>query len=143
MVTACLAGACLAGLLAACSSGPHAASGAPAMGAPAAGSSITAGPVAAAPVAGTLAGHLYAVGGPAPGAPRPWPGTVTLTGPGEHRYIAVGAAGRFSVQVPAGIYIVAGRSPRYEDGTGVCRAARPATVTVGHLTQTDIFCQLK
>jgi hypothetical protein len=122
MVTACLAGACLAGLPAACSSGPHA---------------------AVAPAAGILAGHLYGVGGAAPGAPRPWPGTVTLTGPGEHRDIAVGAGGRFSAQVAAGTYIVSGRSPRYEDGTGVCRAARPATVTAGHLTQTDVFCQLK
>jgi hypothetical protein len=122
-----LAAACLAGLAAACSS-PRPAAGHPA---------------AAAPVTGTLAGHLYGVGGPAPGAPRPWPGTVTLTGPGVHRDIQVGASGRFSVLVPAGTYTVAGRSPRYGSGAGGCRAAGPATVTAGHRTQADVLCQLR
>jgi hypothetical protein len=93
--------------------------------------------------AGTLTGHLYGVGGPAPGAPRPWPGTVTLTGSGVHRDIQVGADGHFSVPVPAGTYTVAGRSPRYGSGEGVCRAAGPATVTAGHRTRADILCQLK
>jgi hypothetical protein len=127
-----LAAACLAGLAAACSS-PR-----PAAGPSAAGSSA-----AASPAAGTLAGHLYGVGGPAPGAPRPWPGTVTLTGPGVHRDIQVGVSGSFSVLVPAGTYTVAGRSPRYGSGAAVCRAAGPATVTAGHRTRADVLCQLK
>jgi hypothetical protein len=117
-----LAAVCLAGFIAACSS-PR----------PAAGSSAT----------GTLKGHLYGVGGPAPGAPRPWPGTVTLTGPGVHRDIQVGVSGSFSVLVPAGTYTVAGRSPRYGSGAGVCRAAGPATVTTGHRTSTDVLCQMR
>ena len=33
------------------------------------------------PADGTLTGHLYGVGGPAPGLARPWPGTVTLVAP--------------------------------------------------------------
>jgi hypothetical protein len=94
--------------------------------------------------AGTLTGHLYGVGGPAPGAPRPWPGTVTVTGGlGVHREVQVGVSGRFSVLVPAGTYAVAGHSPLYQSGTGVCRAAGAATVTSGHRTQADVLCQLR
>jgi hypothetical protein len=128
----CLAGVCLAGLAAACA-GPHTADDFPATG-----------PAAVRPAAeGTLAGHLYGVGGVAPGAPRPWPGTVTLTSPGVHRDVQVSATGRYSVLVPAGTYALAGRSPLYQSGTGVCRAAGPATVTTGHRTEADVLCQLK
>jgi hypothetical protein len=136
-----LAAAGVAGLIAACSS-PHSAQAPPATALPATVSPATVSPVTASPVTGTLTGHLYGVGGPAPGAPRPWPGTVTLTGPGVHRDIQVGASGSFSVLVPAGTYTVAGRSPRYGSGTGLCRAAGPATVTTGHRTRTDVLCQM-
>jgi hypothetical protein len=129
-----LAAVCLAGLIAACSS-PRPAEGHPAAAPPATGTPASR--------AGTLTGHLYAVGGPAPGTPRPWPGTVTLTGSGVHRDIGVNADGRFSVLVPAGTYTVAGRSPRYGSGAGVCRAAGPATVTAGHRTKADVLCQLR
>ena len=128
-----LTGTCLAGLLAACASGSQPAAPDPA-------GSASAGPASA---AGTLTGHLYGVGGPAPGAPRPWPGTVTLTGPGVHLAIGVGASGRYSVRVPAGTYAVAGRSPLYQDGAAACRAAGPVTVAGGHRTEADVLCQLR
>ncbi len=129
-----LAALCLAGLIAACSS-PRPAEGRPAAAPPASGTPASR--------AGTLTGHLYGVGGPAPGAPRPWPGTVTLTGSGVRRAIQVSADGRFSVLVPAGTYTVAGRSPRFGSGAGVCRAAGPATVTAGHRTRADVLCQMR
>jgi hypothetical protein len=129
-----LAAACLAGLIAACSS-PRPADGHSAAAATATG--VLTGQ------AGTLTGHLYGVGGPAPGTPRPWPGTVTLTGAGVHRDIQVRADGSFSVLVPAGTYILAGRSPRYGSGAGVCRADGPVTVAAGHRTRADVLCQLK
>ena len=135
---ACLAGACLAGLLAACSSGSH-----PAGLASAGLASAGLASAGLASAEGTLTGHLYGVGGPAPGAPRPWPGTVTLTGPGVHRAIAVGAGGRYSVRVPPGTYAVTGRSPLYQDGAAACRATGPATVTSGHRTEADVLCQLR
>ena len=112
-----LAAACLAGLTAACS-GQN-------------------------PADGTLTGHLYGVGGPAPGLPRPWPGTVTLTGPGVHRDIPVGASGTYSVMVPAGSYTVVGHSPLYGSSTYLCQAAGAATVTSGHTTKADVLCQMK
>ncbi len=90
------------------------------------------------PADGTLTGHLYGVGGPAPGLPRPWPGTVTLTGPGVHRDIPIGASGSYSVMVPAGSYTVTGHSPLY---AGLCQAA-VATVTSGHSTKADVLCQM-
>jgi hypothetical protein len=92
---------------------------------------------------GTLTGHLYGVGGPAPGPPRPWPGTVTLTGPGVHRNVPVGAGGSYSVTVPAGRYTVTGHSPRYGSGTYVCQATGAATVTSGHTTKADVLCQMR
>jgi hypothetical protein len=132
-----LAAVCLTGFTAACAS-PHPAGLASAGPAPAA--SASAGPASA---EGILTGHLYAVGGPAPGAPRPWPGTVTLTGPGGRRAISVGAGGGYSVLVPAGTYTVAGRSPLYQDGAGVCQAAGPVMVASGHRTTADVRCQLR
>lgn len=52
------------------------------------------------PADGTLTGHLYGVGGPAPGLPRPWPGTVTLTGPGAPLVVFRGCCGRMRSQDP-------------------------------------------
>jgi hypothetical protein len=94
------------------------------------------------PADGTLTGHLYGVGGPAPGLPRPWPGTVTLTGPGVHRDVPVGPGGTYSVPVPAGRYTVTGHSPLYGSGTYVCQAATVATVTSGHTATADVLCQM-
>jgi hypothetical protein len=94
------------------------------------------------PADGTLTGHLYGVGGPAPGLPRPWPGTVTLTGPGVHQDASVGADGSYSVTVPAGRYTVVGRSPLYESDAALCRATEVATVTSGHTTTADVLCQM-
>jgi hypothetical protein len=117
LAAACLAAVCLAGLTAACSGHE--------------------------PADGTLTGHLYGVGGPAPGLPRPWPGTVTLTGPGVHRDVPVGAGGAFSVMIPAGRYTVAGHSPLYKSGAGLCQAAGIATVTAGRSTKADVLCQMR
>jgi hypothetical protein len=111
-----VAAACLAGLTAACS-GQN-------------------------PADGTVTGHLYGVGGPAPGLPRPWRGTVTLAGPGVHRDIPVGASGTYSVMVPAGRYTVVGHSPLYGSGTYLCQAAGAATVTSRHTTKADVLCQM-
>ena len=94
------------------------------------------------PADGTLAGHLYGVGGPAPGLPRAWPGTVTLTGPGVHQDVSVGTDGRYSVTVPAGRYAVVGRSPLYESDAALCRATGVATVTSGHTTTANVLCQM-
>jgi hypothetical protein len=112
-----LAAVCLAGFTAACS--------------------------AQAPADGTLTGHLYGVGGPPPGLPRLWPGTVIVTGPGVHRDVHVGTSGTYSVTVPAGTYTVAGHSPLYESGTELCQAARVATVTGGRSTKADVLCQMR
>jgi len=95
------------------------------------------------PANGTLTGHLYGVGGPAPGLPRPWPGTVTVTGPGVHRDVPISASGTYSVMVPAGSYTVVGHSPLYGSGAGLCQAAGVATVTSGHSTKADVLCQMR
>lgn len=98
------------------------------------------------PADGTLTGHLYGVGGPAtiaaPPSPRPWPGTVTVTGPGVHLDVSVGADGAYSVRVPPGRYTVTGHSPLYGSGTALCQAVGIATVTSGHSTLADVLCQM-
>ena len=98
------------------------------------------------PADGTLTGHLYGVGGPATGpaipAPRPWPGTVTVTGPGVHRDVPVGASGTYSVTVPAGRYTITGHSPLFGSGTSLCQATGVATVTSGHTARADVLCQM-
>jgi hypothetical protein len=94
------------------------------------------------PAEGTVTGHLYGVGGPAPGLPRPWPGKVILNGPNVHLDIPVGASGAFSVPVPPGRYTLIGYSPQYESGTVPCRPLGVATVTSGHSTTADIWCQM-
>ena len=98
------------------------------------------------PADGTVTGHLYGVGGPAtltaPPSPRPWPGTVTLSGPGVNRDVPVGASGIFSVMVPPGRYTVTGHSPLYGSGAYLCQAAGAVTVTSGHTTKADVLCQM-
>jgi hypothetical protein len=94
------------------------------------------------PADGTLTGHLYGVGGPAPGSPRPWSGTVTVTGSGVHLDVPVGADGAYSVKVPPGRYTVTGHSPLNGSGTALCQAAGIATATSGHSTKADVLCQM-
>jgi hypothetical protein len=67
---------------------------------------------------------------------------VTLTGPGVHRDVHVGAGGTYSVTVPAGRYTVTGHSPLYGSGTYLCRAAGLATVLSGHSTKADALGQM-
>jgi hypothetical protein len=114
VIVAALAAVGLAGLAAACSGGGPASEG-------------------------TLTGHLYGVGGPAPGLPRPWPGTVTVAGAGIHRDIPVGADGAYAVTVSPGRYSVTGYSPRY---SGICRAAGTVRVIRGQSTRADVLCQM-
>jgi hypothetical protein len=113
----------------------------------------TVGPTARAPAVqfpdyGTLTGHLYGVGGPSPGLPRPWPGKVILQGPGVHLTLIVGDRGTFSATVPAGTYRVVGYSPRYGSGTVAClpsnaTGARPVvTITIGRTTRANVLCQM-
>jgi hypothetical protein len=94
------------------------------------------------PAEGTLTGHLYGVGGPAPGLPRPWPGTVTLNGSNVHLHLPVGASGAFSVAVPPGRYTLVGYSPQYESGAAPCQPTGVATVTSGHTTTANVWCQM-
>jgi hypothetical protein len=91
---------------------------------------------------GTVTGHLYGVGGPAPGLRRPWPGTVVVTGRGVHLDISVGSGGTFSVTVPAGRYTVVGHSPLYGSGKYLCQATRAVTVQSGHSSKAEVLCQM-
>jgi hypothetical protein len=76
---------------------------------------------ASAPTTGFVSGRLQAVGGPAPGSPRPINGKVTVRGPNGRSYSAkTEADGQFLIQVPVGSYLVTARSPQYEGGQTMC-----------------------
>jgi len=92
---------------------------------------------------GTLQGHLFAVGGLAPGARLPWAGTVTITGTAFHREIRVGADGFYSLVLAPGRYVVTGRSPNFDDGKTACPAAHDAQVAAGVTVTIDAVCALR
>jgi hypothetical protein len=93
---------------------------------------------------GVLRGHLHGVGGPAPGSHEAWAGTVTISGPGLHRDIAVAADGSYSVTLVPGRYTVVGRSPHFGEGRQLCRpVSDDAEVTAGATSTVDVLCQMK
>jgi hypothetical protein len=91
------------------------------------------------PGLGTISGHLFAVGGPPPGLPRPLPGTIYVSG-SEHLQVTVGSDGTYSLVVPEGTYTVSGRSPLYQGGQLLCRAPSQVTVRDGASIKADTFC---
>src|SRR5580658_2082106 len=61
-----------------------------------------------------------------------WVGTtVTVTGPGVHRDVPIGASATYSVKVPAGRYTLVGHSPLYGSGARVVPGSGVAMVTSG------------
>jgi hypothetical protein len=104
---------------------------------------FTVGCSAGRPADGTVHGHLYGVGGPPPGSPRSWSGTVTVTGSGIHRDVQAGPPGAFSITLPAGKYTITGHSPSYQGDTGLCRALGIARVRSGQRTTANVLCQLR
>ena len=94
------------------------------------------------PDEGTLDGTLQAVGGAAGTAPRPLSGSVTFHGSnGNIATIDLSPNGRFSAHLPVGRYTVAGRSPQFEGGAGLCQAPDPVTVTNDTTSRVEINCQ--
>jgi hypothetical protein len=89
-----------------------------------------------------VTGWLEGVGGPAPGAPRRWPGTVSWTGSTQGT-VRIGAGGRFVLSLPAGRYRLTGHSPRYGGGNYVCRAPHALVVRTGAVVHLDVLCQMR
>jgi hypothetical protein len=91
---------------------------------------------------GVVLGTLEAVGGPAPGTPRPLRGSITLRDSGGTAFTATaGSDGVFSVRVPPGSYTITGRSPLYDSGNVDCPSIAPATVTAGATIRVVVACQ--
>lgn len=75
-------------------------------------------------------GVLQLVGGPAGHEPQTLAGIVTFTAAdGSRSTVPVEADGAFTVVISPGTYTVTGTSPSYGNGTGICRAEAPVTVT--------------
>lgn len=80
----------------------------------------------------TLRGTFARVGGPAPGAPVPLPGTITArTATGKTFTATAGRDGRFELPLPPGTYRVTGRSPLMQSGQMICAATAKLHVSRG------------
>jgi len=97
----------------------------------------------------TISGTL-SLAGSAFGGPTPISGQVTIADVEQIGDwwlgvpVAVGADGRFTVEVPPGLYQVGGESPMYQGGKGSCRPARtPVRVSDGNAVVVNVFCEMK
>jgi hypothetical protein len=91
---------------------------------------------------GVVVGALEAVGGPAPGTPRPLSGSITLRDSvGTVFTGTAGSDGLFSVRVPPGVYTVTGRSPLYNSGTVDCQSVGSVTVAARTTIRVVVMCQ--
>jgi len=102
---------------------------------------------------GIVIGTFMRVGGPlGQGGTQPPPvplmGTVIFSA-GHHRMVAVrvGKTGRFSVGLPAGNYVVSGRSPSLggQSASGAlvgppCGPLTPVTVVAGRTVHASVIC---
>lgn len=102
--------------------------------------SMVGSPSSTSPTFGTLSGHFKLAGGPAPGTVRPLSGTVTVTGPGGTRTVAVAADGAYTFSLAPGQYRVVGTSPPY-NGPGC--GTDPVTVVGGSTVVADVFCSMR
>lgn len=77
-------------------------------------------------------GRFVRVGGPAPGAPFPLPGTITARAATGQAFTATaGRDGRFTLSLPPGTYRVTGRSPLMQSGQMICAAMAELHVSRG------------
>lgn len=91
---------------------------------------------------GVVVGTLEAVGGPAPGTPRPLSGAIALRDSAGAAFTGTaGTDGMFSVRVPIGSYTITGRSPLYDGGNTDCSSSGPVTVTPGATIRILVTCQ--
>jgi ABC-type glycerol-3-phosphate transport system substrate-binding protein len=101
-------------------------------------------PPTSAPATATVRGRLLAVGGPAPGDPRPMSGTVTFTGPdGSTTKTRVDKTGAYEIGLYPGRYTIQGSSPTF-DGGAPCNTSPPTTtLTAGKTTTANVYCQMR
>lgn len=93
---------------------------------------------------GVIRGTLDAVGGVAPGLPRPLPGTIRLRASNGTLFTATaGPDGSFSIHAPAGSYTVTGSSPLIGGGAAVCQATATVSLSAGTTVTTMVICQVK
>lgn len=90
---------------------------------------------------GTLTGQLrMLVGVIAPPNHGAVPGTVVAIGAGQRRYVSHASAdGHYTLIIPAGSYILTGRTTTFNGGRQPC-ALGSATVAGGKTTSRDLVC---
>ncbi len=100
----------------------------------------------AATATGVISGRLYAVGGPAPGHPRPaqaftvlvTPVGVSSAGAGVLAATRTAASGWFAIRIRPGRYQVAGRLP-----SGLLCPAQKVLVRAAETTRTRLTCSIR
>ncbi len=91
---------------------------------------------------GTVRGRMIFMGGPAPGAWPVSPGVVVLRGATAKR-VAVDPRGHFQVSVDPGTYQVTGMSPKFGNGTYVCRTTHAVVVAPATTSYVVVGCLVR
>ena len=93
---------------------------------------------------GTVTGSFIRVGAPA-GTPNvPLPGTISFRGQDESTFsLSSDSTGRFTGQLPAGIYAVTAASSLINDGKSACSRPLTAHVHAGHTTAITLICDIR
>ncbi len=89
-----------------------------------------------------VSGVLVGIGGPAPGAPRHWAGTIQVHGTDDATF-DTDDQGRFSRALPAGTYRFTATSPSYDGGHGTCQATGRVRLRAHRTAHVRVICQLK
>ncbi len=100
--------------------------------------------IASCSAGGVVTGRLVRVGGPAPGSPVPFPGTIEARDTAGQRFtVTAGNDGRFRLRLPPGTYRLTGRSPLMGSGTMICSAGRPLHLTgTSQSISVEVVCSI-
>jgi hypothetical protein len=90
---------------------------------------------------GTIRGELVLVGGTASGAGNPLPGVVTFRSRNGDIQTVTTRDGSFSIDLPAGHYKVAGRSPLFRKDAKICGGGTEVSVRRSRTLFVSVRCE--
>jgi hypothetical protein len=97
------------------------------------------------PSYGSVNGRFLAIGGPAPGLPRPKPGTGTVVftdaRTGRAQTVDTRTGGTFGSAIPPGSYTVVGHISSYQGGRVGCAARGSVTVHADTPARINVYCE--
>jgi hypothetical protein len=92
---------------------------------------------------GVLRGHLYVIGGPAPGIKKAISGVASISGKNFRKDVAINDDGAYSVSLSPGEYTVEGHSPKVtQNGREVTFSSDAVTIASGRQVTLDLECHV-